>query len=128
MHIPRASGPPAPHPGDATASGGSESQAASSPAVAQTRLLLDALLGRRHIFTNYSVVARRQTPLEETNMRTGIIVGVVLGVFLVATCAFLFVYRNSFKRKKRHRRHKSSSSKSSKSSDGGAPPPPPPED
>lgn len=89
-------------------------------------------------------IAKRQisgSPLEKTNIRIGIAVGVVLGVFLVATCAFLWTYRFSIRCSRKRRRpnkQKSSSSRSSKAaSDHGvdappaaepeaAPPPPPP--
>jgi hypothetical protein len=63
---------------------------------------------------------------ENANIRTGVIIGVVLGLALIALCVFCFFYGTSirFRRKKKHHHHryKSSSSKSSKSSDG--PPPP----
>lgn len=92
----------------------------------------DAVVPRTDASIIDSLVARTAT--ESANRRTGIIIGVVLGLFLVAACVFLFTYRNSVrctrkrKRHHHHRRHKSTSSKSSKSSkssDGGAPPPPP---
>lgn len=79
--------------------------------------------------------SRKRATTEETDTTIGIVVGVVLGVFLVATIAFLYVYRNSIRlggrRRRRHRKSGSKSSKSSKSSDGGggapaAPAAPPP--
>ncbi|KAI0127353.1 hypothetical protein BJ170DRAFT_369806 [Xylariales sp. AK1849] len=74
---------------------------------------------------------QKRTTVQDTDTTIGIIVGVVLGVFLVATFAFLYIYRNSLRftpRKRHHRKSAGSkSSKSSKSSDGGgsaaAPPP-----
>lgn len=69
---------------------------------------------------------------KNADIRTGIIVGVVLGVALIAFVAFVWVYRASLdrmarrKKKKGHRPRSGSSSKSSKSSkssDAGAPPP-----
>jgi hypothetical protein len=71
----------------------------------------------------------RRTP-QETDTTIGIVVGVILGVFLVAAIAFLYIYRNSIRVTKRGRRHRKSggskSSKSSKSSDGGGAQPAPP--
>lgn len=79
--------------------------------------------------------ARRQATIRkrspESDVTIGIVVGVLLGIFLVATCGFLWVYRFSVRfTSRRHHKRKSSSSKSSKSSKssdgGGGPPPPPP--
>jgi hypothetical protein len=66
----------------------------------------------------------------DSNVTIGVIVGVVLGLFLLGIIAFLWTYRLSIKfsygKKRRRKSGSSKSSKSSKSSDGGAPPPPPP--
>lgn len=70
----------------------------------------------------------RRTTSHDIDTTIGIVVGVLLGVFLIASCAFLYRYRGSIrvkKRKRHHRHHKSSSSKSSKASDGGEPAAPP---
>lgn len=72
----------------------------------------------------------KRTTSGEIDTTIGIVVGVLLGVFLIATCAFLYIYRGSIRTKKRKRRghhRKTSSSKGSKSSDSGgsaAPPAP----
>lgn len=71
---------------------------------------------------------------ENANIRTGVIVGVILGLFLIGIIVFLYWYRSSirftYRKKKGHRRsgssNRSKSSKSSKSSDRGPPEPPPP--
>ena len=69
----------------------------------------------------------------ESDLTIGIVVGVLVGVFVLAICAFLWYYGRSVKfaysrKQLRQARRKSTggSSKSSKSSVGGAPPPPPP--
>lgn len=68
---------------------------------------------------------------ENKNIQIGIALGVILGAFLIAAVAFLYIYRGSVKctkRKKRRGHHKSASSRSSRSSknsDEGAAPPPP---
>lgn len=82
-------------------------------------------------------ITRRQfsdNPVENTNTKIGIAVGVLLGVFLLATLAFLWTYRFSVRcSTKRHksaiRKSSQSSSKSSKaaSDNGGDAPAPPPE-
>jgi hypothetical protein len=65
--------------------------------------------------------------VQDTNITIGIILGVVLGAFLIGVCAFCYTYRFSIRFTNRRRKHrKSSSSKSSKSSSDGGPPPPPP--
>ncbi|KAH6670358.1 hypothetical protein F5X68DRAFT_215830 [Plectosphaerella plurivora] len=67
-----------------------------------------------------------------TNTIVGIVLGIVLGLFVVGVCAFVYNYRDSLRRirkKHRHKRHRSTSSKSSKSSRssrGAAEAPPPP--
>jgi hypothetical protein len=56
---------------------------------------------------------------DNKNTQIGIAVGVVLGLFLIAACVFLYKYRGSIRcssRKKRHGRHKSGSSRGSRSS------------
>ncbi|PNY29495.1 Uncharacterized protein TCAP_00602 [Tolypocladium capitatum] len=108
--------------------------------VSASRRLVIGRLGRRDLDSE-GHLQRRQfsgNPADNTNAQIGIVVGVVLGVFLLGLCVFLYIYRYSIKfsyRKRRSRRHKSSSSKSSKisksskSSDVGPPPPadaPPP--
>lgn len=70
--------------------------------------------------------------VENANIRTGVIVGVVLGLALLGAAVFFCWYRNSVRftyGKRRRRRRKSGGShrsKSSRSSDGGPPEPPPP--
>lgn len=90
-------------------------------------------LGRRDL-DSQGRLPRRQSagnPADSTNAQIGIVVGVVLGVFILGLCVFLYIYRYSIKfsyRKRRNRRHKSSSSKSSKSSKSSEVGPPPPAD
>ena len=75
-------------------------------------------------------------PVENVNIRTGVIVGIVLGVFLIGLIFFFYWYRRtirfSYRKRRRHGRkpgsRSSKSSKSSKSSDGGGAPEPPPEE
>ncbi|KAH7361472.1 hypothetical protein B0T11DRAFT_279014 [Plectosphaerella cucumerina] len=92
-----------------------------------------------------SYLKSRQTPASSvgsTNTIVGVVLGVVLGLFVLGVCVFLYTYRDSLRRiRRRHRRHRSTSSKSSKSSRSSrsskgaaeapppqaAPPPPPPE-
>ncbi|KFH42591.1 hypothetical protein ACRE_066830 [Hapsidospora chrysogenum ATCC 11550] len=94
--------------------------------------------GVESLFRVHRLLPRQFSPngTENANIRTGIVVGVVLGVFLISVLTFCWFYRYSIRftyRKKRRHGHKSGSSKSSKSSrssDGGAPPEagdPPPE-
>jgi hypothetical protein len=92
---------------------------------------LDRLLvGLRGAFApaNQDGELRRRSGSTDANLTVGIIVGVVLGIFLVGCFAFLWIYRNSivFSRTKNKKRRKSSGSSkaSSKASDSGAPPPP----
>lgn len=65
----------------------------------------------------------RRRDNNDSNLTVGIIVGVVLGLFLVGCFAFIWFYRKSIKisQKKHKKRKKSGSSKSSKSS-GDSPP------
>ncbi|KHO01219.1 uncharacterized protein MAM_00220 [Metarhizium album ARSEF 1941] len=65
---------------------------------------------------------------DATNVQIGIALGIILGVFLIATCAFLYMYRSSvrFTYRKRRRRRAKSSRSSSKSTESTPPPPPPP--
>lgn len=86
------------------------------------------------VFSRSTVLWKRTTS-QDLDTTIGIVVGVLLGVFLIASVAFLYIYRGSIRMKRRrrhrHRHHKSTSSKSSKLSDGGgsaaaAPPPTPP--
>lgn len=71
---------------------------------------------------------QKRTTSQDLDTTIGVVVGVLVGVFILGTLAFCLVYRNSIrlKRKKkfrRHHRHKSGSShgsKSSRSSDSSA--------
>lgn len=66
-------------------------------------------------------------PVQNTNASIGLAVGVVLGIFLIGTFAFLWVYRYSIRCSPRKKRRPSSrkGSKSSKaSSDSGGEPAP----
>lgn len=79
--------------------------------------------GRPPFAGGRSLLARQfsDNPIENVNIRTGVIVGVTLGVALIVTCFLLWYYRNSVRctyRKKRHHKHKTGSSKSSKHSEG----------
>ncbi|KAF7533971.1 hypothetical protein G7Z17_g13437 [Cylindrodendrum hubeiense] len=70
-------------------------------------------------------------PGENTNIKIGLIVGILIAAFIAVVVTFLYFYGRSIRfteKKRRHRRHKSSSSKSSRSSDRGPPSPrrPPP--
>ena len=72
---------------------------------------------------------RRQfssNPSDNTNIQIGLVVGIVLGAFIVGLCIFLYISRHTIRFRRRRRRsvRKTSSSKSSKSSDAEAPPPP----
>ncbi|KAF3015282.1 hypothetical protein E8E14_006630 [Neopestalotiopsis sp. 37M] len=68
----------------------------------------------------------KRTTSHQLDTTIGIVVGVLLGVFVLGSIAFLYIYRGSIrikKRKRRHRHHRSSGSrgsKSSKASDSGA--------
>jgi transposase len=73
---------------------------------------------------NKASQVRKRTASQDMDTTIGIVVGVLVGVFIVASIAFLHIYRGSIRVKRRKRRHhhrhsKSSSSKSSKASDGG---------
>ncbi|PNH29292.1 hypothetical protein BJF96_g7336 [Verticillium dahliae] len=68
---------------------------------------------------------------DNTNRTVGIVLGVLLGVFVIGVCIFLYVYRDALRkarhrRRRRRRHHRRPGSKSSKSSSEGAPPPSPP--
>lgn len=84
---------------------------------------------------------RGDTPLQSTNVTIGVIVGVLLGIFILGTLFFCARYRRSMRfsdnnKKKRRQSRSEGSSKSSKASSTGssaapppappAPPPPPP--
>lgn len=109
MRIPRREGSPADHDGLAWLP-------------PHNTILIDDL--RRRQFSSNAV--------ENANIRTGVIVGVVLGLALIGAAVFFCWYRNSVrftygKRKRRRRKSGGSHrSKSSRSSDGGPPEPPPP--
>lgn len=115
---PRASPPSAVHvrSGDAVRQlhhAGSRDALSSSPS---DRLLAGRTLVSRQFSDN---------AVQNANIRTGVIVGVVLAIFLIGVLAFFWFFRFSIRfsyRKKRRHRHKPGSSKSSKSSEGGAPP------
>ncbi|EFY92332.1 hypothetical protein MAC_01603 [Metarhizium acridum CQMa 102] len=63
---------------------------------------------------------------DATNVQIGIALGVILGVFLIATGAFLYMYRSSVRfTYRKHRRHHSKSSRSSSKSAESTPPPAP---
>ncbi|KAK9777742.1 hypothetical protein AB5N19_04453 [Seiridium cardinale] len=71
---------------------------------------------------------QKRTTSHDVDTTIGVVVGVLLAVFIIASCLFLYYYRGSIRVKKRRRqRHhrKSSSSKSSKASDGGGSAPAP---
>ncbi|KAI0016128.1 major facilitator superfamily domain-containing protein [Xylariomycetidae sp. FL0641] len=65
---------------------------------------------------------QKRNAADHLNTTIGIVVGVLVAVFVVATLAFLYVYGNSIRfkgrrhRRRRHHRRKSGSSKTSKSS------------
>ncbi|KAK7961095.1 hypothetical protein PG988_012309 [Apiospora saccharicola] len=69
-----------------------------------------------------SVLLRKRTSAQDLDVTISVVVGVLLGVFLLGTLAFCYVYRNSIrlKRKKKfqrqQRRHRSGGSHGSKSS------------
>ncbi|KAH7144363.1 hypothetical protein B0J13DRAFT_43108 [Dactylonectria estremocensis] len=73
-------------------------------------------------------IRRRQfsdDPGQNTNIKIGLVVGILVAAFLAVVIAFLWIYGPSIRfreKKKKHRGHKSSSSKSSRSSDGAPPP------
>ncbi|KAK8017276.1 hypothetical protein PG991_008352 [Apiospora marii] len=72
--------------------------------------------------TGPSVLLRKRTTSQDLDVTIGVVVGVLLGVFLLGTLAFCYVYRDSIrlKRKKKfqrqQRRHRSGGSHGSKSS------------
>ncbi|KAK7918057.1 hypothetical protein PG985_009931 [Apiospora marii] len=72
--------------------------------------------------TGPSILLRKRTTSQDLDVTIGVVVGVLLGVFLLGTLAFCYVYRNSIrlKRKKKfqrsQRRHRSGGSHGSKSS------------
>ncbi|KAK8108521.1 hypothetical protein PG984_014322 [Apiospora sp. TS-2023a] len=72
--------------------------------------------------TGPPVLLRKRTSAQDLDVTIGVVVGVLLGVFLLGTLAFCYVYRNSIrlKRKKKfqrqQRRHRSGGSHGSKSS------------
>ncbi|KAK8076656.1 7 transmembrane receptor (rhodopsin family) domain-containing protein [Apiospora phragmitis] len=74
--------------------------------------------GHSHIISDL----RKRTTSQDLDVTIGIVVGVLLGIFLLGTLAFCYVYRNSirFKRKRKfqrqQRRHKSGGSRGSKNS------------
>ena len=95
----------------------------SSSAPSAGRLLLD---GRALFLRQFS-----DNPVQNVNVRTGVIVGVILGIFLICVVAFCCIFHKSVRfssRKKRRHRRKSGSSKSSKSSKGSKDGGPPPEE
>ncbi|KAH8679167.1 hypothetical protein BGZ61DRAFT_68585 [Ilyonectria robusta] len=79
-----------------------------------------------------ATIRKRQfsdNPDKNTNIKIGLIVGILVAAFLAVVITFLYFYGRSIRfteKKKKHHRHKSSSSKSSRSSDRGAPPSPRP--
>lgn len=116
------------------------SSSGSATATATTGVSLASLdrffIGLRRILTPATHQAttgelRRRNSVTDTNITVGVIVGVLLGLFLIGCFTFLWIYRNSivFSRHRRRQRRKSASSSkaSSKASDSGAPPPPPAE-
>ncbi|KAH6893297.1 hypothetical protein B0T10DRAFT_481923 [Thelonectria olida] len=70
-------------------------------------------------------------PSKNTDIKIGLVVGILLAAFIAAIAAFLFIYGRSIRftkrRKRRRHRHIYYSSKSSRSSDGAPPPRPPPQ-
>ncbi|EEY21632.1 predicted protein [Verticillium alfalfae VaMs.102] len=89
----------------------------------------------QHLATVPETLKRRQVSIsannDNTNRTVGIVLGVLLGVFVIGVCVFLYVYRDALRkarhrRRRRRRHHRRPGSKSSKSSSEGAPPPPPP--
>ncbi|KAG6026831.1 hypothetical protein E4U19_002398 [Claviceps sp. Clav32 group G5] len=81
-----------------------------------------ARVGRTH-----AAFLKRQYPVDDTNTQVSIAVGIVLGVFLIASGTFLYVYRSSIRcRRRRHRHHPAGkSSRSSSNSAGSAQAAPP---
>ena len=68
----------------------------------------------------------KRDTVQSLNTTIGVVVGVILGVFIIGLLAFCWWYRFSIRFTYRKKRHRKGSKASSKSSDGGAPPPPPP--
>ncbi|KIE01623.1 hypothetical protein MAJ_02428, partial [Metarhizium majus ARSEF 297] len=85
---------------------------------ARRRLNMDgAALGKRQFSSGAA---------DATNVQIGIALGVILGVFLIATGAFLYMYRSSVRfTYRKHRRHHTKSSRSSSKSTESTPPPAP---
>ncbi|KAH8780924.1 hypothetical protein F5883DRAFT_637805 [Diaporthe sp. PMI_573] len=73
---------------------------------------------------------RRRDTTSSTNTTIGIVVGVLLGLFIIASIVFLYRYRYTVhfhsKRRRHHRHHSSKGSKTSSEGAGAPPPPPPP--
>ncbi|KAI0481383.1 hypothetical protein GGR56DRAFT_689087 [Xylariaceae sp. FL0804] len=87
------------------------------------RIVTDTLRGPRAHLDGASGL-RKRTAIQQQNRTIGIVVGILLGVFLVAVIWFLYVYRYSIRcsRRKKHRHRRSGGTKgshSSQSSGGG---------
>ncbi|KAJ6784039.1 hypothetical protein PWT90_00326 [Aphanocladium album] len=71
----------------------------------------------------FAKLAKRQfssDPVQNTNSSIGLAVGIVLGLFLIGTFAFLWVYRYSIRCTSRKKRRSKSSKSSKASSDNGS--------
>lgn len=88
-----------------------------------------------HVISSLSHLAARWTELRRrdttssTNTTIGIVVGVLLGVFIISSIVFLYRYRYTVRfhsKRRRHHRHHSSKGSKTSSEGAGAPPPPPP--
>ncbi|EXV06106.1 hypothetical protein X797_000823 [Metarhizium robertsii] len=94
---------------------------------ARRRLNISTYTSRRAL--NGAALGKRQFSsgaADTTNVQIGIALGIILGVFLIATGAFLYMYRSSVRfTYRKHRRHHTKSSRSSSKSTESTPPPAP---
>ncbi|KAI1247361.1 hypothetical protein MGN70_011250 [Eutypa lata] len=94
--------------------------------------VLDAAAVAPTTFNGATSSLHRRDSAQQNTAMIGAVVGVLLSVFLIGSCVFLYYYRDSLRqaqrKRSRRRRRKSrgsKSSKSSKGSEGGGQPPPP---
>lgn len=82
-----------------------------------------------HLSSYITTALRRRGATASNNSTIVIVVGVLVGMFVLVSAAFLYRYRYSVRfHKRRRRRHRHHSSRGSKtSSEGAAQPPPPPQ-